>query len=99
MEGTTEINKSLEEKYRNEEVERMTQEIQRLDSCPDFVHDDSFHGYVSEDHIMYKLGTLYSVDGKRAYEFLFECDKKDYEYGIYFGWLVPHSHQTIHQEF
>ena len=85
MEGTTEINKSLEEKYRNEEVERMTQEIQRLDSCPDFVHDDSFHGYVSEDHIMYKLGTLYSVDGKRAYEFLFECDKKDYEYGIYFG--------------
>ena len=85
MEETANINKSLDEKYRNNVVEGMIQEIQRLDSCPEFVHDDSFHGYASEDHIMYKLGTLYSEDGKRAYEFLFEFDKKDYEYGIYFG--------------
>lgn len=85
MEGTTEINKSLEEKYRNKMVEGMIQEIQRLDSYPEFVRDDSFHGYEAKDHIMYKLGTLYSKDRKRAYEFLFEFDKKDLNYGIYFG--------------
>lgn len=85
MEETTNINKSLKEKYRNEVVKGLTQEIHRLDSCHEFVREDSFHGYETEDHIMYKLGTLYSEDGCRAYEFLFEFDKKDYEYGIYFG--------------
>lgn len=85
MEETAKINKSLDEKYRNNMVEGMIQEIQRLDSYPEFVRDDSFHGYEAKDHIMYKLGTLYSKDRKRAYEFLFEFDKKDLNYGIYFG--------------
>ena len=85
MDNTISNNDRLKNKYRNEVVERMTQEICLLELCTDFVRDDSYHGHIAHNHIMYKLPTLFSKDGKRAYEFLFEFDKEDYEYGIYFG--------------
>ena len=86
MDNTISNNDRLKNKYRNEVVERMTQEISLLELCPEFVRDDSYHGHIAHNHIMYKLPTLFSKDGKRAYEFLFEFDKEDYEYGIYFRW-------------
>lgn len=45
----------------------------------------SFHGTDAPNHLMYKIDTLYSKDGHRAYEFLIEYDILDPTVGIYYG--------------
>ena len=45
MDNTISNNDRLKNKYRNEVVERMTQEISLLELCPEFVRDDSYHGH------------------------------------------------------
>jgi len=84
----TEVMKRLFGEY----VQKYVDRIHLMDKEESFVHDDSFHGVKSHNHIMYKLkvgqdgGTsLPSKDGNRGYEFLVEFDKDDPEYGIYYG--------------
>ena len=72
-----ELTKKASEKYKKT--------MRRMDSCEDFVRDDSFHGHEAPNHMMYKLETLYSKDGHRAYEFLVEYDKWEPTVGIYYG--------------
>lgn len=45
----------------------------------------SFHGIDAPNHLMYKIDTLYSQDGHRAYEFLIEYDIFEPTVGIYYG--------------
>ena len=56
-----------------------------LDEVEDFKADASFHGNKAPHHMMYKLGTLYSKDGCRGYEFLIEYDVYEPVVGIYYG--------------
>ena len=44
-----------------------------------------FNGNKAPHHMMYKLGTLYSKDGCRGYEFLIEYDVYEPVVGIYYG--------------
>ncbi len=74
-------------------IDRYINEMSRLDSQKDFIHDNTYHGIESGHHIAYKyiveknpISTrLNSPDGCRAYEFLIEFDKEDSSYGIYYG--------------
>lgn len=45
----------------------------------------SFHGIGAPNHLMYKIDTLYSQDGHRAFEFLIEYDVYEPSVGIYYG--------------
>lgn len=45
----------------------------------------SVHGIDAPNHMMYKIDTLYSKDGHRAYEFLLEYDIFEPNVGIYYG--------------
>ena len=84
----TQLYKKLYKRY----VDHFINEMERLESEPDFVRDDSYNGVYATHHIMYKLRCddsgrtcLLSADGHRAYEFLIEFDVKDAAYGIYYG--------------
>jgi hypothetical protein len=51
-----------------------------------FHHDNTFHGHLSTNHVIYKLGDpLMSADGKHGYEFLVEYDQYQPTVGIYYG--------------
>ena len=84
----TELMTQLHKEYVNRYIAR----IEKMDDVEEFVRDDSYHNVKAIHHIMYKLKVgprgetrLISADGNRGYEFLIEFDKKDPEYGIYYG--------------
>lgn len=43
------------------------------------------NGIISTHHLMYKVDTLYSKDGRRGYDFLIEYHTGEPTVGIYFG--------------
>ncbi len=45
----------------------------------------TLHHKDAPNHLMYKVDTLYSKDGHRAYEFLLEYDVYEPTVGIYYG--------------
>lgn len=63
----------------------------------------SFHGIDAPNHLMYKLDTLFSKEGHRAYEFLLEYDIYDPSVGIYYGCkgltLNSHNHDEEIRQF
>lgn len=78
-------NNDVWKKYNKRLVDRYIKLMEHLDSQKDFRRDDTFHGIHSDHHIMYKLDTLKSIDGKRGYEFLIEFDILEPTVGIYYG--------------
>lgn len=81
-------NKKLYDKYVNGFVTK----IKLLKKEKSFVLDNSFNGVKASHHIMYKCKVndkgetlLLTPDGHIGYEFLVEFDKKDPQYGIYYG--------------
>jgi hypothetical protein len=65
--------------------EGLQKKMKYLDVVKDFRRDDSFLGNKAPNHMMYKLETLYSKDGRRGYEFLIEYDIWEPTVGIYYG--------------
>lgn len=82
------LNEELYDKYVNEFVTK----IELLEKDESFVLNNSFNGLEANHHIMYKYKVnksgetlLMTADGCIGYEFLVEFDKKDPQYGIYYG--------------
>lgn len=90
----TQLEQALLDKLLPEFIQKYVAQMDRLDAVKTFVHDNTYHGIESGDHIAYKYivnkdsnapTRLVTKDGNRAYEFLLEFDKKDFSYGIYYG--------------
>jgi len=81
----TEVNKAYWRKLTVAASKSLQEKMRLLDDSDDFYRDDSFLGNKSPNHMMYKLDTLYSKDGHRAYEFLVEYDIWEPTVGIYYG--------------
>lgn len=81
----TEVNEAYWRKLTEAASKSLQAKMRILDNCTDFHRDDSFHGNKAPNHMMYKLETLYSKDGHRAYEFLVEYDIWQPTVGIYYG--------------
>lgn len=81
----TEVNKAYWRKLTEAASKGLQEKMRLLDSNDDFHRDDSFLGNKAPNHMMYKLETLYSKDGHRAYEFLVEYDIWEPTVGIYYG--------------
>lgn len=78
-------NNYYRKKLTDEAARQLLGKMHKLVDDKDFVRDDSFNGIMASRHVMYKLPTLESCDGKRKYEFLIEMDKEDSDLGIYYG--------------
>lgn len=81
----TEVNEKYWRQLTEAASKNLQERMKELDSSDDFHRDDSFLGNKATNHMMYKLETLYSKDGHRAYEFLVEYDKWEPTVGIYYG--------------
>lgn len=81
----TEINKAYWRKLTEAASKSLQEKMRLLDDSDDFHRDDSFLGNKAPNHMMYKLETLYSKDGHRAYEFLVEYNIWKPAEGIYYG--------------
>ncbi len=81
----TEVNKAYWRKLTEAASKSLQDKMRLMDSLTDFHRDDSFLGNKAPNHMMYKLETLYSKDGHRAYEFLVEYDIWEPTVGIYYG--------------
>ena len=80
-----ERNREHWKRLNDEASEFYKKKMRLLDEVEDFKADASFHGNKAPHHMMYKLGTLYSKDGCRGYEFLIEYDVYEPVVGIYYG--------------
>ena len=81
----TEVNEAYWRKLTEIASESLQNKMRQMDSLTDFHRDDSFLGNRASNHMMYKLDTLYSMDGHRGYEFLVEYDIWEPTIGIYYG--------------
>lgn len=87
-----ELEEKLHEVIYKKYLQTFTNQLDRMETVPDFVRDDTYHGISSGHHRAYKLKVgdneetfLESSDGTRRYEFLIEFDFDDASYGIYYG--------------
>ncbi len=83
MANQSEINEAFWRKYTNEASEFFINKMLML--APREELRGSFLGHNAPNHLMYKVDTLYSSDGHRAYEFLIEYDIYEPNVGIYYG--------------
>ena len=77
------VNEAYWRKYTEEASEFYKTKMLRLGTMDEL--RGSFHGIDAPNHLMYKIDTLYSQDGHRAYEFLIEYDVYEPSVGIYYG--------------
>lgn len=77
------INEAYWRKYTEEASKFYIKKMLQLGSMDDL--KGSCHGLNAPNHMMYKIDTLYSKDGHRAYEFLLEYDIFEPTVGIYYG--------------
>lgn len=79
----TAINEAYWRKYTEEASKVYTAKMLRL-GCLEHLKG-TLHHRDAPNHLMYKVDTLYSKDGHRAYEFLLEYDVYEPTVGIYYG--------------
>ena len=77
------VNESYWRKYTEEASEFYKTKMLELATMEEL--RGSYHGIDAPNHLMYKIDTLYSHDGHRAYEFLVEYDIYEPSVGIYYG--------------
>lgn len=77
------VNEAYRRKYTEEASEFYKTKMLRLGTMDEL--RGCFHGIDAPNHLMYKIDTLYSQDGHRAYEFLIEYDVYEPSVGIYYG--------------
>lgn len=83
MANQSEINEAFWRRYTSEASEFFINKMLML--APREELRGSFLGHDAPNHLMYKVDTLYSNDGHRAYEFLIEYDIYEPNVGIYYG--------------